>query len=1004
MSILPYRPVRGYGATLNGDAQLEDQELQDADLTQPGVLLRGPGASELPARVHESGGTETVLDPDGGQALFWRPDVAGDELCMVHEDTLYTSKPTEVTVDGTQAWRRVGMWAPWTLREVHLHQPLAILRDADVATIRDSATGKIYHVAVWEQPNTGTLGAAAAPGVYAIALDESGGVIAPATLLDAGTNAVNPRACACDTGVVIVWHDTATSMWVGSAWMFANPVEFVASVSIVTGQAGTAPLHDMRKDGANDRVIFVLTDSVGAFQIGIRRITPALVSSFVSAFAVVQAPSVGVSIDVDPVGGYFVAWADATTANAVHVDATGSPDTTIATYSTANPVIRITGCHDQTGFNPGNGTVAVEQRVGGASDYRNYVEVLLYQSPTLSSIREQRGAILWGHALVYRGRAVAWMEHYGPDLDRGVQLLTDLLSGDVLARAWSDRIGRGAEAKPTLYTQPSTPHVIGSTLYQAALLVFPEDDTAWRGQLGVTKTNGTPQPRQPATVPGYVVDAMAGYPAVFRNEAVEADWHALPAIASVATGGAGTGSLSAGTYVIAVTYKWLSSKNDVWRSAPVALARTGIVNTGSITATIVPCRWTAKGTVIVEVWRSLVNTGFPLYLERQYISDKTVDGQTALISNSDASALITGITLDQFEPAAILGHGRVGVTDYMVHVLGRFWSPDPGRPDIMRHTIERDISRDGFGWGWEDTQLVQLDTSARPVAAGDLEGNLAVFAGSECHLVYGLGPDKQGAGLFGQPSKFGVVDLETSQAKLARVPDSAVPGGLAYATPRGLYLLRRDRVSQSLSPQIDRLFRFDGVAPQALAYEPERGQLWLMTLTEEARSHRFSLLTGRWCADSARRAQDVAVSVGGVVAWLIPDASLRIQDASLLADGDDDLLFNGETPTLRLDPSNVGQPVTVQALLLHVYVLVAPAVLNVAIVDAKTSEVITLQQQVFTALGPQSRSTAFVNLPTSGHRVRWSQPAGDAGRIVVVEIDSQVEPSDGVLARTVTPL
>jgi hypothetical protein len=611
---------------------------------------------------------------------------------------------------------------------------------------------------------------------------------------------------------------------------------------------------------------------------------------------------------------------------------------------------------------------------------------------------------------VYRGRPVAWEEHYVNDgVQQGVQLLTDLLTGNVLARAFGVQ-GMGVDDdKALLYTQPSTPHEVDGVLYQAAALTLATVGTAivLPDSIGVTRVDGTPQPRNPANVPNYVLDAMAGMPFVFDGrEAVEGDWHVLPSIQATSTGGAGTGSLSAGTYIVAITYRWIAHDGSWWRSAPATATVTGVVNTGSITPTVTPCRWTARGEVVVELWRSLVNQGSPLNLDRAYISDRTVDAQsgatTTQISTADGTAA-TRIQLDQFEPAAVLGHGRTQVTDHLSYVLGRFWAPDPGRPDILRFTIEHDISRDGFGWGWEDTQVQSLDASVHPQATGNLGGSLAVLAGNECHLVAGLGPDKQGAGLFGQPIKFAVVDLDTSQAKTASVPDSAVPGGLAYATPRGLYILRRDQVSNPLSAQVDRLFRFDGVTPQAIAYVPERGEIFLMTLTEEARSFRFSLLTGRWCADSARRAQDAATSPRGEVAWLLPDSRVRILDNTLIADGDDDLEFNGETPMLRLSET-VSQPGTVQGLFLHVYVVAAPAVLDITIVDVRTGNALALLQQTFSVAGAQSRDAGQINLSTYGHRIRWSQPAGDTGKIVIVEIDSQVEPADNVVARTATRL
>ena len=1008
MPTIPYRPARGLGVSLLGDAQLEDRELQDADLTQPGVTLRGPGSTELPARVHQTGGGETALDPEGAQALFFRPDVQGDELCMVHNDTLYGSRPTEVTVNGTQAWRRVGTWAPWTLREVMLHQPLFFVFDCDVATIRDAVTGKLYHVVVWEQGNVGAAGKAAAPGVYAIAVDESGAVVAPATLLAAGVGMLNPRACACDTGVVIVWHDTAIATWRASAWRLNNPVEFVAAVNLVAGSAGTAPLHDMRKDGVNDRVILVLADSVAAFSLPLRLVTVSLVVTSLGAVGVAQAPSVGVAVDVDPLGGYLLSWADATTANAVHVDNAGIVDTVIATVVTSNPPVRITGCH--VNGVASRGTLAVEQRVGAAPDFRDHVQTYSYNGAALTSVRTQRGAAIWGHALVYRGRAVAWTEHYVNDgLQQGVQVLVDLLTGDVLARAFLDTLptGTAATARVAQYTQPCTPQIVGDALYQAAgthtRTVFSLTNVL-PDSIGVSRVDGAVSPRKPATVPGYAFDALAGAMWGYSGlEATEADWHVLPSITTATAGGGGS-MTSSSTYVVAVTYRHTARNGDFWRSAPTVRSVVLGVGQNSITLDVVPCRWTARGEVLIEVWCSLSNQGFPLYLDREIVSDKTVDTQVFTITATDATRLGTGVTLDQFAPSNVLGHERVGATDFAVLALGRIWTPDPARPDILRYTIEHDISRDGFGWGWEATQILQLDTSVRPQALGELDGSLAVLAGNECHLVYGLGPDKQGAGLFGQPSKFGVVDLETSQARVARVPDSAVPGGLAYATPRGLYLLRRDRVSQQLSAQVERLFRFDGLVPQAVDYAPEFGEVWLMTKTTGQRSMRFALTTGRWCADSQRRAQDIAVSPRGVIAWLLADGRVRILDESLIADGADALLFRGETPTLRPDPTTVSKPYTLNRIFLHTHLISGPALLDISIVDARTGEEKPLLQQTYTVVGPESREVGPIRLPTFGHRIKYSQPAGDTGKIVIVQIDSDVTVSDSVSARTMTTL
>jgi hypothetical protein len=380
-----------------------------------------------------------------------------------------------------------------------------------------------------------------------------------------------------------------------------------------------------------------------------------------------------------------------------------------------------------------------------------------------------------------------------------------------------------------------------------------------------------------------VLDAHAGFPVVYDGgEGPEADWHVTPTLLSLTGAAAGAGKTPSSTYTVAITYLWVDRWGNHWRSAPTVRPVTLGVGQNLINITVQTCRWTARNVVFIEVWCSQANAGFPLYREVRALNTTAADSVVTVAGSPDATIAVNE-TLDQFAPSNVLPHGTTQVTDYMAYVGGRFWSPDPQRADILRHTIERDISRDGLGWGWDDTQVVQFDTSVRSQAAGDLDGSLAMLAGNECHLLAGLGPDKQGAGLFGQPYKFGVVDLETSQPLLARVPDSAIPGGLAYATPRGLYILRRDRVSLPLAVQIDRLFRFDGVVP-------------------------------------------------------------------------------------------------------------------------RTGSVVTLLQQTFSVVGPESRSLPLVNLPTNGHRVAWSQPPGDTGRLVITEIDSQIDPADIVICRTVTQL
>lgn len=1008
MTTTPYRPVRGLEVSFNGDAQLGDLDLQDANLTQQGIIMRGPGASELAFRTHETGGTESPITGTP-QALFWRPDVAGDELCMVAGDTLYTSKPTEITANGTQAWREVGTWAPWSLRQSVLHQPLFFVSELDVATIVDPATGTLYHVITWSQPNVGALGKAAAPGVYAAAVALDGGIVAAPVLLDAAGTL--PRACACDTGVVISWWNAGLNSWRGSTWMLTNPVEFLAVYTIASVAAGAhSGRHDMRKDGSNDRVILAFTDTVGVFVISLTRVTPSGVVAPVSNTVAVVAPTQGVSIDVDPLGGYLVTWASGTQVSTRHFDAAGVPTTLEVSFTPANPIVRVTGCH-KDGV-AAQGTVAVEQRVGATPDYRDHVQTLDFDGLALTNVRTQRGAALWGHALIFNDRPVAWTEHYAEDgIQQGVELLTDLRTGDVLGRAFLGNLPFG-DARLANYVQPGTPHVLSAALYQGSgtwtATIFSLTNIV-PDCIGVTRIEPDTGPRNAPSVPGYVIDAHAGFPVQFNGrEATEGDWHVLPQIATIAVGAAGALTPNS-TYVVAVTYKHVARNGDVWRSAPTASAVALGVGQNSITLTIVPCRWTARAEVQIEVWCSLANQGFPLYIDQQLISNSAVDGQVITIISSDATHLANGLTLDQFAPGSVLDHSRAGVTDHMTYALGRFWSADPGRPDIIRHTIERDISRDGFGWGWEDTQLVQLDTSVRPQAAGPIQGGMAIFAGNIVHMLNGLGPDKQGAGLFQAPlTTFGVVDLETSQAKIATIPDAAVPGGLVYATPRGLYLLQRDQLGSMLSRQVERLFRFDGVVPQAIAFAPIQGDVFMMTATPEARSLRFNVLTNRWCADSARRAQDVTVSPRGEVAWLLTDGRVRILDETLIADGDDDLVFRGTTPLIKLGDT-VSQPVTVQGLLTHTYLLSGPAVVTFRLQDGRTGDFIPALADppfsfTYSQVGPQSIDLQPINMASLGMRVIWEQPAGDTGKIAIVELDVQLEPSSATMIRTVQSL
>lgn len=1020
MTTTPYRPIRGIEVSFNGDAQAGDLDLQDADITQPGIIMRGPGARELAARVHVTGGSEVAITGTP-QALFWRPDVVSDELCMVSGDTLYTSKPTEITGNGTQAWKRIGTWAPWLLRQSVLFQTLQNVLDADVATIR-TPTGAVFQVLVYEQRLTalGPFGQPGAAGVWVAAFAEDGGVVAPLTLLDA--NGTMPRVCACDTGVVISWWNAGLNSWRGSTWRLTNPVEFLAVYNIATVPAGQSNgRHDMRKNGAADQVIMVFTDNVGAFVIGLTRITPAGVVSPLANTAAVVPPSQAVAIDVDPLGGYLVTWASGTQASTRHFDNAGTPTTLEVSFTPALPILRVTGCHKE-GI-AAQGTVAIEQRVSAIGDYRNHTQTLDFDGLALTNVRTQRGAAIWSHAIIYAGRPVAWVKHFPTEqtlpavvfVDFATWMLVDLRTGDLLARAFPNQGGTDSRATTTVrgYAQPCTPHLDGARLWAAALIAADFNSRFAQDQIGAMYADSTPGPRQPATVPRYVLDAHAGYPVVFAgDEATEADWHVTPAIES-AVAGAGGALTAASTYTVAVTYSKIDRWGNTWRSSPALISVPLAAGQQQITLTVQTCRWTARSNVVIEVWRSRANQGGPLFVEDtsgvgKTINNPAVDTVTFVINDAD-TAVEAGEALDQSSPANILQHGTTQITDHMTYALGRFWSPDPQRPDIIRHTIERDISRDGFGWGWEDTQLVQLDTSVRPQAAGPIQGGMAIFAGNIVHMLNGLGPDKQGAGLFQAPlTTFGVVDLETSQAKIATIPDGAVPGGLVYATPRGLYLLQRDQLSAMLSRQVERLFRFDGVVPQAIAFAPIQGDVFMMTVTPEARSLRFNVLTNRWCADSARRAQDVAVSPRGEVAWLLPDGRVRILDETLFADGDDDLVFRGTTPLIKLGDT-VSQPVTVQGLLTHTYLLSGPAVVTFRLQDGRTGDFIPPLADppfsfTYSQVGPQSIDLQPINMASLGMRVIWEQPAGDTGKIAIVELDVQLEPSSGTMIRTVQSL
>lgn len=339
---------------------------------------------------------------------------------------------------------------------------------------------------------------------------------------------------------------------------------------------------------------------------------------------------------------------------------------------------------------------------------------------------------------------------------------------------------------------------------------------------------------------GYIYSEAQSCSHVASGTLVSYDGHMLseigfsnfPVIAAPVMGGAGSGSLDAGSYAYAVVYTWQDDKGRLHRSAPSAPQTVTAVATDSATLTIkapaISWRWrNAYGRPLVaEVYRTLVDGSVTSSLDGFYFTERVTLPQYGTVTVTDTNA--DSVIADNpqiYTAGGILEDVMPPTCSVTTLHKNRIWINSAEDDDIL--WFSRELVT-GEAPSFNDILTVAVPGGGRVTGIAPMDTRLIVFKQDRVFVVYGDGPNDQGVGgSFTaeqlQPIQLGCIDERSVQR---------TSFGVFFWSSQGLFVMTRSLDAQQVGARVeDSLNQFPAFA--GVVSMPSNQEVRLVVRTSE---------------------------------------------------------------------------------------------------------------------------------------------------------------------------
>lgn len=289
----------------------------------------------------------------------------------------------------------------------------------------------------------------------------------------------------------------------------------------------------------------------------------------------------------------------------------------------------------------------------------------------------------------------------------------------------------------------------------------------------------------------------------------EQGFYLKPGTPTLADSGSTGTKTSGGSYNVRLIYRW-TANGRMWRS-PAGPSANWVLGPGktSISVTAPTLRITGKAAkfnsvsavseVAIEAY-STINGGSTYYFDGAGTNSVTANTVTFVISNGDAALQANELLYQQ---SGVLENSAIPAVR-LVKTYGTRLMACVSHGDVW---FTKSLA-EGDGAHFSAVFRIPLDTSDGDITAlMDMDQSFLMGQRNGVYLLGGGDPTDTGQNLFGQPTRINTTNGPVDQVSVARLPT-----GLAYNSPRGIYVMSRGLDAQFVGDKVQRYTLADTIS------------------------------------------------------------------------------------------------------------------------------------------------------------------------------------------------
>lgn len=399
-----------------------------------------------------------------------------------------------------------------------------------------------------------------------------------------------------------------------------------------------------------------------------------------------------------------------------------------------------------------------------------------------------KGATVASHAWKYGTAGTCYAAINWSSAEQSGYFAVNLSTGRVVARLG---YGNGGGTRPHCTLSGAVEVSEGRYAFarqQVTELVTTSTVTMTRAGITVSDVVHEPTVRLQAARAGDGLVIAGGVPQFYDGLTVrELGFLLYPEGVTAAPVGAASGSMAAGTYQYCVVYEATDNLGQIHRSAPSTPVSVTAAALDSVTLAIPNLRVGSWGTSArLVVYRTAVNGSF--FYRITASATPTMNDPTANTTTYTDDAADVDITSNEplYTMGGIIENVSPGACKYAVTVRGRVWLAGFADGNLLAFSK---TLRDGEPPAFSDSILtIACDPDGGPITGlGFIDDKVIIYKRDRILAVAGAGPTDTGIGqVYDTPQP-----ITTEQGCSSAASIVAVPNGLMFQSPGGIYMLDR---------------------------------------------------------------------------------------------------------------------------------------------------------------------------------------------------------------------